>query len=757
MNSLKTLDLVAYWWVKIACYLALLMPFVFLPWTIYPYIFGKTVFLVSVLMTALPWYIFLMIRRPEYRPKKSLIMYGLGVYALVMLLATIFSIDPNRSFWSYPERMTGFWPLLHYFLFFFMAISVFRGWKEWKKLLGFSIGVSVAVCFVAFIQKVSPEAVLQSTGARAGSFLNNPIFLAAYLLFSMFFTVLLLQKSERWSSRLMWGGILLVQLLAFLFAETRGALIGLYLAVLLFLLLYTILHKNKKIKLICLVIILLIVLATAGIWFARDQEWMKGVPGLNRFYNFSFTGGTIETRLIAWDIAIKGFQEKPVFGWGPENYFYAFNKHYNPRSLEFSFYETWFDHAHNQMLDQLNNTGIVGTLGYIAFFTLIIWQLIVMKKKGIMDLTVFAVSIAIFTAYFFQNLFIFDQPSNLLMLYLCLAWWQSYTPEKTAPAQEEPGPRVLIKDYTQAVIVISLLVLISLVYWYLLIFRPAFASTWVRNGVMLSKVNIKASSEAFESGVRIKNQYPDLVPLYYAREIAAYSRGAQQADEYLVSRYERVYELMDGIAPLHPANIYNYYLMSLVQMEWANADPTHLDQAMIDIEKALEYSPKRQQLRYIKGKIYLLQGKNQESINYYQETVALDPNISESWWNLGIAQYQAGLVDEAIASFNKSMEIGAHPANIAEVMALIDVFSRKRDLYMVIQLYEKAIFYEPNNARLYAALAAGYLEAGEYDKAREMANMAKQLEPSISAETDTFLQMIDFREMEAMSATSTGE
>ncbi|MBU0648601.1 O-antigen ligase family protein [Patescibacteria group bacterium] len=758
MNNLKILEQVAYWWVKVACYVALLMPFIFLPWVIYPYIFGKIIFLVTVLMTALPWYVFLIARRPEFRPKKSLLMYGLGVYFLVTFLATVFSFDPYRSFWSYPERMIGFWTLLHFLLFFFMCSSVFRSWGEWKKLLGFSVGVSIALSLVAFIQRVSPETVLQSTGARTGSFMNNPIFFAAYLLFNLGFTALIFQKSNRFSAKLMWALFFVMQFVAFLYTGTRGALVGLYLGTAIFLLIYALLHQNKKIKKIALTVFLVIIVASLGAWFVRGQDWVRGVPGFNRFYNFSFTGGTVETRLIAWEIALQGFQDRPILGWGPENYFYAFNKFYNPRSLEFSFYETWFDHAHNQVLDQLNNTGIVGTLGYFTFFVLIVWQLIRLKKKQVLDVTTFAISVAILTAYFVQNLFIFDQPSSLIMFYLCLAWWQSYaTPGAERAAEQEVAKKVWIKGYGTGVAVLGVLVLTCLTIWYMFCFKPAFASSWVRNGVIAASSDIEFASQAFEKGLQIKNQYPDMVPLYYAREVAGYSRNFDEPDEAFISKLERAYEQLSNVLPQHPANIYALYLLSLTQVELAKVDTAHYKQAMADIDKAIEYSPDRQQLRYVKGKIYLFQGDYDEAVAYFKETVDLDLNISESWWNLGIAQYQAGSLDDAVESFNKCMEIGGHPSNLAEAMALVEVFSQKRDLDKVIELYLKAIGYEPENGRLYAALAAGYLEAGEFDKAREAAEIAKSLEPALSAETETFLEIVDFKENEAMNATLSEE
>jgi len=755
MEILGKLDKIAYWWVKVSCYLALLMPMIFLPWTIYPYIFGKTVFFITILMIALPWYIFLIIRRPEYRPRRTLILYGLGIYFLAMLFATIFSFDPIRSFWSYPERMTGFWALLHYLLFFFMAAGVFRGWDQWKKLLGFTVGVSIFLSIIAFIQRVSPELVLQ-TGARTGSFMNNPIFFAAYLIFNIFFTLILLQKSKELWAKVTWGIALAIQVLAFLFAETRGAIIGFALAIFVYLILFAILHKAKKVKIIAGILVIVILVSGIAFLFVKDQEWLRSVPGVNRFYGISFSGGTVETRLIAWDAAWKGFSEKPVLGWGPENYFYTFNKYYNPKSLEYSFYETWFDHAHNQILDQMNNTGIIGTIAYLALFVLTILYLVRLYRRGKMDLYIFTGSIAILIGYFVQNLFIFDQPNVLIMFYLSLAWWQAFVPHSSEG-------RSWLKSSGVAITALVVIALISWTTLYLFTFRPAFASTWVRDGVInAQKGDIKAMAESFEAGLRIPNQYPDMIPLYYGRETVQLARAQATPIEGIEELYDRTSSLLIDISELHPANIYNYYLLALIYTEWGRTDSSYYDKALEYIDKALEYSPERQQLGYVKGNILLQMGRGEEAVEYYKEIVEYNDNVTESWWNLGVAYSRLGDYENAIAAFERSVEIGRHPVSLAELAALIDVYNKLGNVEKIIEMYTLGIEkFDPTNAFLYAGLARAYFEVGEYDLAELHALTALELDPSIAADTEKFLQMIRLAKMGIMvdfgDATTTAE
>ena len=66
-------------------------------------------------------------------------------------------------------------------------------------------------------------------------------------------------------------------------------------------------------------------------------------------------------------MAIKGFIEKPILGWGQEGFNFVFNKYYDPRMYT---QEPWFDRAHNTYLDWLIVGGALGLLSYLAIIFL---------------------------------------------------------------------------------------------------------------------------------------------------------------------------------------------------------------------------------------------------------------------------------------------------------------------------------------------------------------------------------------------------
>ena len=48
-----------------------------------------------------------------------------------------------------------------------------------------------------------------------------------------------------------------------------------------------------------------------------------------------FSEGTIYGRIVIWKIAWQGFLERPLLGWGPENYSIVFSKYYTVLSIFF--------------------------------------------------------------------------------------------------------------------------------------------------------------------------------------------------------------------------------------------------------------------------------------------------------------------------------------------------------------------------------------------------------------------------------------
>ncbi|MFH1392729.1 MAG: O-antigen ligase family protein, partial [bacterium] len=214
--------------------------------------------------------------------------------------------------------------------------------------------------------------------ARLFGPLGNPGFLACYLLFHIFFALYLILKDKNIYWRISYILILIFNFIVLYFTSTRGAYYGLFAGLLLFAFLF-ILKKSKKIGIVLLAIFILI--GSLGVYWQRDR-FLK----------------TEEARMVSWRISWSAFKERPILGWGPENYILAFAKHYDPNWP----ITEWFDKAHSNFWEFSVTTGALGLLSYLSLFIV----------SGFSPILI---------AYFIMQLFWIDTTVTLMLFFITLA------------------------------------------------------------------------------------------------------------------------------------------------------------------------------------------------------------------------------------------------------------------------------------------------------------------------------------------------
>jgi hypothetical protein len=114
----------------------------------FPFITTKAFAWRIIVEIVLALWVVLTLIAPEYRPKKSPLLYALLTFILIIGVADVFGVAPIKSFWSNFERMEGFISLLHLGAFFVVAGSMFkeREWKWWWNTSLVASGFMVVYC-----------------------------------------------------------------------------------------------------------------------------------------------------------------------------------------------------------------------------------------------------------------------------------------------------------------------------------------------------------------------------------------------------------------------------------------------------------------------------------------------------------------------------------------------------------------------------------------------------------------------------------
>lgn len=717
------------------------MPLVFIPSVIFPFVFSKLVVFQMIIGITFPAYLTLAWIDPRVRPKTHPLYLALIVYFLALLGSVAFAVDPARAWWGNQERMNGLFTLLHFFVWLTMATGVLRRWDDWKLVLQYQTIIGALMGLVAVLQRYGWDRLFgYQTGDRVGGFLDNPIYMACYQIFNLgFLGLLALKRDSSWRWRIWYIVATLVDVFAFVFAQSRGAVVGVVAGLSTFAFFYAIFGTNKRVRTIGLGLLGVLVVGY-GILFQFRHTDVVQHSALNRIANIMTSGG-IETRFVAWRIAWNGFLQKPVFGWGLDNFHLLFNQQYNPQSLQFGISETWFDRAHNTVLDVLSMTGAVGAVTYAGLFIAIFWSVWRGWKRGVVTTEIAGVLVALPVAYFVQNLFVFDHPAAFSMSYLLFALIISLTDvsalDDSMDAVRPPYEFVIAGGFMGAWLAWRVFLFSSNVNALLhdamafvsvsfflsgLVFvivgirrlyrdgvRPLTMRSWIPLFVVLALMSwlcvwrgsylpFRASALAmegnmyftYEQGYGLSKKASAIWTPYMDEQVFLLARNLITASGNRVLQkiphWKEQYALAKALGAQedarHPGNTQTKLIYGRFLQEMGRYIPSELKEAERVYRETIATSPKRQQVYYALAALYLSEGRHDEAIELYKQAYEFAPNVGDAVWTYGsILFYDQATREQGARLIAQAVSTTApyRFTSINDLLVLTDAYAVLRD------------------------------------------------------------------------------
>ncbi|MEK7149454.1 MAG: O-antigen ligase family protein [Patescibacteria group bacterium] len=494
--------------IKFFLFLTALTPLIISWSTIFPFILGKTLFFRTVIEIALILFlIYLFLNFKTFKHLnflKSPLFIFLSLFFLSLAVSAVFAENSYRAFWGDLERGEGLFGILHFFAFLIMAVSVFEK-KDWLNYFKISLVVGFVVIFYAFLQyfgvKNFPFALMPE--ARPISYVGNPAFLATHMFFLMMFAAIVFFETSKHpakagvagrvfklldsgTSKLLWWRyfslLIIVLSAAMIFiTATRGAILGLGAGVFILLIYFSIFGSQFKdvqppirrlnIKKLSIGLLIFITLFSAVFVITRGSEIWQKIPGLNRLAQtkiLDVNDPSTQFRLITWKLSWSAFKEKPILGWGSENYIVAYEKYYDP---EYAVYgETWLDRAHNKIIDVAVMQGIFGLIAYLGIFWFALRSLF--KSRALINSYQLLVPVIMsgLVAYFVQNLFVFDQIISYMTFFAVLGYVMSETDDlKNLPTYQLKNLKTSLKFPLAFIVTAFIVVLGYSLYFYNLV------------------------------------------------------------------------------------------------------------------------------------------------------------------------------------------------------------------------------------------------------------------------------------------------
>jgi len=123
-------------------------------------------------------------------------------------------------------------------------------------------------------------------------------------------------------------------------------------------------------------------------------------------------------------------------------------------------------------------------------------------------------------------------------------------------------------------------------------------------------------------------------------------------------------------------------------------------------------------------------GQVDEAMAQYQKAVDINPNFSEAHDNLGNALFEKGQVDEAIAQHQIALKI--KPGNAQAYDNLGSALVQKGQVDEAIAQYLKALEIDPNYAKAHYNLGCSLFQKGQVDEAIDQFQIALEINPGFA-------------------------
>lgn len=372
-----------------------LTPFIFTWMNQELFEFSKMLFVYGMTSILLGLWLLRMVIEQRLIFKTSKIDYFLLAFLMSQIISTIFSIHPRTSWFGYYTRFNGgLLSTLTYIALFYAFISNINKHQLkaiFSSLLLSALFISAYAIPEHFNRSPSCWLITQQFDTNCWSENNNPRYrafatfgqpnwLAAFLIAIIPLSVDQLIKKKKLSDHLYYLLVLLASSTALLFTKSRSGLLGLAVGLIFYAGLKILMDKKQRLanflKLGGVGIVMIVLALVFGTPFTPSFSDLLGdKQALPTPVTETSEGGTPseEIRKIVWQGAIKVWQRYPIFGSGVETFAYSY---YLDRPVAHNLVSEWdflYNKAHNELLNLLANSGLVGLLSYLSVLVMIFY------------------------------------------------------------------------------------------------------------------------------------------------------------------------------------------------------------------------------------------------------------------------------------------------------------------------------------------------------------------------------------------------
>ena len=714
-----------------------LLPLVVLPQVIYPFVFGKTLFLSVMTIALLVMWAVLLIY-PEYRKRIGSICRQPITMALIVLvgaayLSSILGINFGRSFWGTQERGTGLLMMSQMLVWYILTRATHTTAKSYTWLIRTIAMSGFVASLIALVRLKGIVIFGVDTGLRISGTLANPIFFAGILIFYVSFALYgaVTEKNNVYK----WAYILLAlfQTVIIFLTQTRSVALaviaGAMTAGVIAVIGASSTKRRRQIAMLCISGVLLLLCA-----YAFRSTIRKNVPAVGRIFStINLQDNSLVSRLAAWESGWNAFKERPVLGWGQEAFVVAFDVHYNPSILNLGFAETRFDRAHNLIVELLVTGGILGLLAYAAVILIFVGQLIRSKlwssPRGI-------IAISALAAMFAHLMFSFNTPSSWILFLVLMLLYEK-------PLAEDV-PRAHTLQLKQKGVLAAACV-VGVIGAYHIAYLPMKESATLIETVFFASTHSRVQAvPRFRTALDIPTPYVSEARNEFVKNVI---RGTQEkafSEEEVRALIIEAESLGRDNIVAHPYDSYYQYLNGILYYTARDLDVNYITKSIEYLETAIEMS-QRQQYLFALAELYVQIGQENQAMQVYKKAVDLSPDVGISHWYYGLSLLTVDNVDDAKQALRSALELGYSPL-AADERKLTAQLLHEHEIYDLAAKVYYALMYQEEHmhkAQSWAELAIYMKDGGYYKSAEHAAREAAIVDPTFAVESQLFIETLE--------------
>ncbi|CAG0937069.1 hypothetical protein TFLX_05975 [Thermoflexales bacterium] len=612
---------------------AVAVPLIFNPWGANAFELPKVLLLrtLALLMALVALIQFMEGRGSAQRSARWLLWPALAL-GLAQAAATVLSVNPRLSLWGSYERQQGLLTLGAYLMLFLFTATNLRTRTQVDRLWNALVWGSAPLVVYGLLQALGPDPLAWQTDAASPvlSTIGRANFFGSYLALVIPLTAgRLLSTRQRWLT----SSLLIGQLICLVLTQARGAWIGLSVGLLIFVLLWAIAVRHKRLAAITAIMGVLTIGTVILLNVPNGPlNSLTRIPGLDRLAALSrTTEGSTAARLTIWRATLPLVSERPVLGYGPETMRPVFARVFPPQLVYYQGRHVTVDRAHNLWLDLWMSAGLAGLVAFGALLTGFGW-LAWRGLRGASDRwekAKWAALIGAVAGHVVDLQFGFDLTASATIFWLILALAVT-TPWPTLSASEEKGKGTSARfrwlPYTPPTLVIFALS-------YFVCARPLIADGAYWN----SQQGTPSLQVRQVEAERAVSEWP-LEPEYFIGLAGIYLQSANPIAA------EKSLAAADQLSPYDPqvwvarGNLYAY---------WGDVEPHRYLQAEAAYRRALELAPNVATYHTALGLVLARQGRTQDGLAELERAVALDATDGTAYHHLADLYQVLGRESEA--------------------------------------------------------------------------------------------------------------